>query len=318
MRYVSFKKYAGLIERGTAPLGLPDEQHIIRASWLTAMVESGGVFGTVMNYDGTAMTAGIHQAIAVYPRALRDPDNIAINDQGPLWKLLNRCFQAYSSYPITQDFIDQLADFDLRVINGVARRISTGKPADGKYIRKCFTGTENNRVPKQGPLRSQAHLWVSTFHHYFSSEFTYELQLNWGIEKLIKRLERLKLRYTAQLHYRNRTPADVLYRCRDASIADSPLDISPWMDLAMCVWLSFTVNAPAIALRHLCAAIPLYTKGSSEEFARGLIRRLGTSSWGRWSADMPNGRYQRTRTAAKKVWPNGLFNGLDSFMPVKL
>ena len=84
MNRIVFKEYAGVRIKGQKPLSsFPlSRRHLDRASRLTAEVESGGRFGSVMSYDGTGMTAGIHQAIAVYPKNLKD--------QGPLWKLLLR------------------------------------------------------------------------------------------------------------------------------------------------------------------------------------------------------------------------------------
>jgi hypothetical protein len=51
-----------------------------------------------------------------------------------------------------------------------------------------------------------------------------------------------------------------------------------------------------------------------------LIRALGTSSYGRWSDDIPNGRYQRTRDAARKSdhWDLDLFDGSNALMPKDL
>ena len=89
MKRIKFGKYAGVKIKGKIPLEAPNSlSHLSWVSWLTAMVESDGKFGSVMNYDGTGMTAGIHQAIAVYPKAPGDGNKK--NEQGPMWKLMNR------------------------------------------------------------------------------------------------------------------------------------------------------------------------------------------------------------------------------------
>jgi hypothetical protein len=46
-----------------------------------------------------------------------------------------------------------------------------------------------------------------------------------------------------------------------------------------------------------------------------LIKKLAITKYGRWDDDIPNGRYQRTRNFAAKIWPSELFVGNKAIMP---
>jgi len=331
MRRIKYKKYAGVRVRGTLNDGsdLPVSTHIERASWLTAMVESGGKFGTVISYDGTGMTAGIHQAIAVYPKELSHPDGYPLDDQGPLWKLLDRCFQAYagnsqfSGYdslyiPAVSDMQDALLHAGILVSNGVARDATTGKVIFGNVLRELFTGSADGVMPARGKGRERAEMWAALFSTMFSDYRTYDLQLRWGEEKLIKRIERTKLRYASAPYWRGRTPQEVFYTDEYPVGTVTFGEEHQKFDLAMCVWLSYSVNAPAIALKKLCRVIPVHHKHGDDAFAKALINAIGNSRWGRWDDDIKNGRYQRTRKYAMKLWPKELFVGSDAIMPKNL
>ena len=100
IRRLKYKNYAGLQIKATVPVKISPygmQEHLGRAAYLTEQVESNGMYGSVMNYDNTGMTAGLHQAIAVYPKELEDKDFNAADDQGPLWKLLRRIDLVHSN-----------------------------------------------------------------------------------------------------------------------------------------------------------------------------------------------------------------------------
>ena len=317
MRRVSFKNYAGVVVHGQVPMDPPRGKHIERASWLTAQVESGGKFGTVISYDGTGITAGIHQAIAVYPRELTLPDDgNALDDQGPLWKLLDRCFQITSEDLCTKDFIQTLADCDWELVHGTLRSTKTGHSIGGHSIRDQFTGSADGIMPVRGKGRQRAEAWATFFHTYFSDEATFPVQVGWGEEKLVKCIERWPLKTSPAKKWRRWTTQEFFYEDIVASMVLSD-DLEPSFDLAMCVWLSYTVNAPAIAMRVLASLTTVFNNDSIEAFSRALLRKLGMSSFGRWGADVKNGRYARTRKYAQELWPSELFVGKEAIMPAK-
>jgi hypothetical protein len=328
MKRIKFKKYAGFKINGTVaqqPVNF-ESSHLDRAAWITAEVESGGKYGTVMNYDGTGMTAGIHQAIAVYPRYLQD-DRIT-NDQGPLWKLLNRmrtaapeCLQLINLFEKMFDTGWYLDD------SGVLRYLKeNGEIVDGKTIRAHFTGAPNGCAPTRGKARSQAELWVQMFHEAFKHKDTFGAQDAYGKEHFVKRALRTKLRFCNSSSHKKRTIHDALYG-PEGHITDPemvPFDTRR-MDLAASVFWSNTVNAPGAALKVLCKTInekgfPGYHSPHipPEGFARYLLHDLGTSSYGRWDDDIKGGRYQRTRKAAMDIWSKKFFDGADAIMPKDL
>lgn len=317
MRRVTYKNYAGLVVAGREPLDVPKGRHIERASWLTAQVESNGKFGTVISYDGTGLTAGIHQAIAVYPRELVLPDDgNALDDQGPLWKLLDRCLQALDQEPYAVEVKEAFYDVGWELAHGTLRSTDHGRAVNGREIRDQFTGSADGCMPARGKGRQRAEAWAKLFHHFFSEEFTFPIQVGWGEEKLVKCVERMKLRHSPAKKWRRWTPQEFFYEDLVASVVPS-VDLAPEFDLAMCVWLSYTVNAPAIAIRVLAKLTTVFNNDSITAFSAALLRRLGTSSFGRWGADVKNGRYHRTRKHAMQLWPRELFVGRDAVMPAK-
>ena len=317
MHRITFKKYAGVKIQGKVPSEFPGMGHIDTAAWLTAQVESGGDYGTVISYDGTGMTAGLHQAIAVYPRALAKPDDNALNDQGPLWKLVDRCINSGHDFSARSALLAELEDAGLKIVNGVVRDLTTGNTVSGSRLRKLLSGSADGYMPKSGKDRKRAELWATLFHEFFSNPYTFEIQSAWGKEKLIKRLERTKLRHSTAPYWRGRTPQEVFYGDVNAGMATRS-DLDENFDLAMCMWLSYTVNAPSVALRKLCKLIPVFNREGQQVFAKSLIKALGNSKWGRWDDDIKNGRYQRTRKFAMEIWPSELFVGSEAIMPKNL
>jgi len=324
MKRIKFKKYAGLKIVGKVaqqPVNF-ESSHLDRASWLTAEVESGGKFGTVMNFDGTGMTAGLHQAIAVYPRYL-DDEKIN-NDQGPLWKLLNRMrLLAYDSITLLRIF-DRLYDFGWYLAEDATLRYTgNGDIVDGKGIRDRLTGSRDGVMPLKGNDRAIAEEVIKLFHEAFSDHKTFEAQIAFGKEHFIKRAERTNLRFCKKTTHKRYRIMDVLY---DPEFHMTHPESLPWdckeMDLADAMFWSNTVNAPGAALKVLCKVVDAGGRPKDfytvRKFAKELIHALGTSSYGRWDDDIKNGRYQRTRKAAMQVWPKEFFTGPSAIMPKDL
>ncbi len=322
MRRVKYKKYAGVRIRGTVPQQPvnQDSLHLSRAAWLTAEVESGGMYGTVMNYDGTGITAGIHQAIAVYPRNLEDDKKN--NDQGPLWELLARMRVIMAdTYPLEHIFNRMIDYCDWHLDDAGSVRYKNGQLVPGTIIRDELTGTDGV-MPTRGKGRMCSEMWVDMFHDTFSDPASFEIQQAFGKEHFVKR-SKARMRFCEQRDLKRKTIHDYLYASDShMSFVASARNSWAW-DLAACMFWSFTVNAPGRALKELCkVADPFSIPGTTEAGIRlqalRLIRQLGISEYGRWDSNIKNGRYQRTRKAAMRVWPKDLFVGEGAVMPKDL
>jgi len=307
MQRITFKQYVGVRIRGTEEAELRSENyHLWRAAYLTAQVESGGMYGTVMNYDGTGMTAGIHQAIAVYPRELAHPDGNAEDDQGLLWKLIARIGVGFV-HPALIEIIEALFDRGWFIApDNLLRNRKTGEVVPGPFIRKELTGSADGRMPMSGPGRERAERYVQLFHVAFSDRKTFSPQDRFGMEQMSKRAHRAKIN--------GKTIQEAVYGYKDISVITVG-NLGPEMDLAMCFFWSNTVNAPFYALKYLGFCLPILRKEGPETFAKALVWRLGKSMYGRWNEDLKNGRYQRTRKAAMEIWPRELFEGPQAIMP---
>ena len=215
-RWKQFRSYSGLVVRGAGePLeppstalvdGSPGEQHVARAFWLTAKVETGAKFGACVAYDGTAMTAGLDQHIAVYPRELAYEDYDAKDDQGGLWKLLRR-MEVISNvhynvllerlfgllrdrgWYLAQDgVLRYIEDQDVfrRRLEGrsFVREVVAGMPVFGFQIRDALTPVDG-KVPKTGARRDTAEEWMQAFSLVFAHDATYRAQVDFGMEHLV-------------------------------------------------------------------------------------------------------------------------------------
>jgi hypothetical protein len=312
-KVVNFRDYRGLSMKGTVLLGTEDSStHLDEISWLTAQVESNGRFGSVMNYDGTGMTAGIHQAIAVYPKAVRD--NNLKNDQGPLWKLMSRM----RAVGLLGDIESHMGEYGVYLSNdSKCLWDQTGRIVDGKFIRSMFTGDEGGVMPTSGRGRRECTRWVKEFHEAFSDQAGFGVQLHYGAEHFEK-MSRKALRYCKDPEVVDRSILEVFYGGTPlSSVADLPEHYS----LAMSMFWSHSVNAPGFALKRLCRQVAdKYLQDvldKTETASRAIIRALGDTPFARWDDGLKNGRYQRTRTYAKRRWDASLFWD-DGVMPKEL
>ena len=324
MERIVFGKYAGLRINGKIDMPEPEDfntSHFSRASWLTAQVESGGKFGTVMNYDGTGMTAGIHQAIAVYPRAL--DDNNFENDQGPLWNLLwdlklkweIATPDPFEGYP-WDEFENHLSLSKIVLKGNKVYHLDKRRVMLGQDLRFILSGSPDGILPKDGRDRSLAESMIRLFNQLFSSPWTFPVQLIYGIMEFVAGSKK-KFRFSSKKILQESSLRSEFYQ----GSFDTYLETNPSLDLALCVYWSNSVNAPGYALKLLCKVLDAtYRAGFQHEinFPKKLIHTLGTAQYGRWDDDIPDGRYQRTRNAAMKKWPNELFVGQNAVMPKDL
>jgi hypothetical protein len=318
VKWVQFKNYSGVSIKGTTPFNLPAyANHWDRVVWLTSIVESGGKFGTVISYDGTGATAGLCQMIAVYPKELADEDGNPENDQGSLWRQIERIRKADPS-TVTELLTSLKNGKGWDLVNGKVVG-QDGKTLNGRVLREELTPNQG-RVPRKGPDWEQAKCWGMVFHNLFSNPNTFETQVSFSIEHA-KETARRK---TPLLH--GVPISETIYKDNPDQVDD--FIIGTPLDLAMAVFFSNSVNAPAAAYRRFTQALdahrislghPLDLTKPVERlrFAARLIRVLGTAQFARWNAEIPGGRYQRTRSTAQEIWPPEFFTGPNAIMPKK-
>lgn len=329
VRHRSYKNFSGPAIIGTWQIPAPhsslyclDRQH-----WLTTEVETGGTYGTVVMYDGTGITAGPDQFILVYPRALAHEDYNAANDQGPLTKLLRQLEPvpglASEVGALWKLFADQgwyisrdgyMRYLESRVVHIGTRKlkVTAGDKVHGTLIRDTVTPVKG-KVPKKGSNWETALKFGTCVHDLFANPQGFPTQNLFGQERMLKTYTRLRvgMANVSEAVYERVSPSAVLLS-----------DIGQELDLAMAVWYSNSVNAPAIAIKVLRSCIYARKPSPSEDpagFAKRLIRSLGVRKYGRWNASIPGGRYQRTRKIAMKsgLWDKSLF-AASGIMPVKL
>jgi hypothetical protein len=289
--------YSGPVIRGKKPafatVPRMSDYHLLRAFWLTTMVESGGKLGSVMMADGTGATASLEQVIAVYPRNMKE--------QGPLFKLLNR-IDAIAPVTYYLDFIGM----GWRISEDGVLRNQQGKPVAPKLIRDTFTPMGGKVSQSSGGNWKRSKEWAIGFHKLFSLDQTRDTQVRCGIEHITKFAKRTK---SSKLD--GRTVEDVCYG-GEVQNPNPFLPDCPEMDLAMCMWWNYKTNAPAPAITALHETrIAFNPDNAPEYFARYLLTKLRTSRYGRWGTN----RYDRSRKHAMAVWPVELFEGPDPVMP---
>jgi len=292
IRHLKFRKFAGPSIRGTAKQNLAsmDWPHFDRALWLTSEVESGGRYGAVTMYDGTGVTAGLHQAIAVYPRNLKE--------QGLFFKLLHR-IDAY--VPTTYFSLGSLMRGQQWSIagDGKLRHAGSGATVSPKTFRNIVT-PQNGVVPARGASWEQSKRWALAFHEIFADPDSFRAQGEFGREHFVKRCKRLK-----HPKLDRHTIEDLVYdgECLKANVFSD----YPWTDLAMATFWSHSVNGPSPALTRLARALKACPDVKDPRFAKVLLRQLANATYGRWVDDLKSGRWARTRREAMKVWPLWLF-----------
>lgn len=321
----TINRYSGPVIFGqetVAPPGLPiSELHLERAYWLTGQVETGNRMGSVMMADGTGFTIGRDQHIAVYPRELAREDFRAEDDQGGAWELLADIEKAPGApvAPLWEAFAKEgwyvAPDGSLRWLEDghgwvAGRRVphSAGDLVHGAAIRDTITPVKGV-VAKGGDHWETSRRWAMLLHELTADESTWATQSAFGLKHLSRRIETRKLHL--HKHRRSATLRQVVYGLKTVNAIESR-ELGDELDLALCVFHSYTVNAPAIAFRLLSRALSStgwnptgLRSATAVSFARDLLLRLKTKEYGRWDQ-----RWKRTRMAAKKVgwWPQELFS----------
>lgn len=288
-RRVAYKKWAGITISGETkwqPSTVKKENHLDKATWLTSAVEGGAKFGTVQSYDGAGMSAGIEHQIAVLPRSL---------EQGDLWKLLSALEMAVPANNPNMVAFKAAIDHTGWYIDTqcVLRHKHDGSVVGGAEIREEFA-PPGGVVPESGPDFDKAMVWANLFNKLFEDPATFPIQIREAKNDLLNGCKDVESQvYSRYCHI------------QDASAAVLGKNISPELDIAMCVYHSFSVNAPSKA-RTVLQTVLAKNLGPVD-FAKELVKGLGTNDYANWQE-----RYVRTRNEAKNsgLFDQGLFTSI--------
>jgi len=293
-----YKEFSGCLVRGTVAISNPQspELHLSCAAYLTAQVEAPH-FGLVQSYDGAGISAGLLHNILVGPRDL---------SQGSLGKLTRRVLDAIGG---SSAFNHELAVKGW-TLGTDGTFISKGAAVSGAALRD-WVAPPGGKVPKSGPEWDQAAKMASIFHDIFSDPNGFAAQERYAMEWLAAGNRQAELAVYRKFSGR----ADLASPMTLTMAATAPIKLPPDIHVAMCVYHSFSVNSPVSAAKGL-AACPLDV--APTDFAKKLIRELGTNCLDKWRDEPGNGdnRYDRTRVA---LWKRpDLFPGGQALMPKDL
>lgn len=295
-QYRTYKSYSGFVVRGSTPIEAPDPKapHTTWAFFLLSRMEAAN-WGTVQNYDGAGMSAGPLHAIAVSP---------STKAQGSLWELVAEIFAACpvgTSGPVDQLRSTFLANGWEVTVNGAVVDRQNGRRVQGEDLRIFLSGPLG-AVRVGSSFEGSARKMANLFSLVFSDPKTFRVQEAYTVKWLLR--GQRETEFAAYAKY-SKTLVTAANMANFLSYA-THVELGFELDLAMCVYHAFSVNAPAPAVDELRKAMVAKT---SEEFARRLIRGLGTRRFARW-ADTPDNknRYDKTRIAVRQ-------HGLDRWGP---
>lgn len=298
----SYKKYSGILIKGEVPVRLAqiyDSFHMWRAFYLTTQVESPK-WGTVQGYDGAGISGGPFHYTACHPKS---------GKQGSLFSLLRRIELGIGT-TINKNLerlwhiLKENGWYVAR--DGKLRSNTDGSEINGILIRDTFSPFEG-KVPKYGKNYQIATEWAILFHNLLSDKSTFIAQTEHAIDYLVKGQKSLELSAYQYLIEQDLCSIEPLKVNTQLNLKD---------DLAMCVYHTYSVNAPGPARTCLKQAIEITE--DKNDFAENLIYLLGTSNYGRWKDTTDNrNRYDKTRIAATAsgLWPSYI---LEELMPENL
>ena len=282
-RWVSYKSYSGYVASGGPKIDQPVNSalHIDRAVFLSGQLEAGS-WGTVQGYDGCAMSGGILHNIAVSPKDL---------SQGTFFALLRevsvRAKPAFA--PIDAEF--KRLGWTITA-DGKLRNVATGALVSGEAIRLELSGSSKGAVLKTGADSLRAQAWAERFFTLLSMPSTFGAQSDYAASWLADGNKGDELAVYGKFSKVGVTD----------SIIGLPANfLPPEVEIAMCVYHSFSVNAPGTAKGVLSPILARLDKLTPSGFATQLIRGLGKKQYGNW-LDAPgdgSNRYDKTR---KAVW----------------
>lgn len=290
IKHVAYKQWAGFVVRGGPPFDRPvkSDVHMHRAVWLASRVE-GAAWGTVQSYDGCGISGGLLHHIAVN----RD------GTQGSLWRLVQRVFATAPDASAT--IRRMLLDRGWHLAPDASLRTGADHVVRGPLIVEEFAGPRG-LCPPAGPIHDRARKWALAWHDMLAHPGTYAAQVESAISWMTGGQRDTERESYAAFLPQRQPPSD-LARVRSDELPAA-------LDLAMCVYHAFSVNAPSLAAQCLRAQ---RLDVDAETFARSLVRSLGSQHYGRWhdTADGAN-RYDATRIVAKNsgLWAPELVDAI--------
>jgi len=300
-KYVSWKNYAGFVVKATPALPVQSGHaplHLHRAVWLASQLE-GAAWGTVQSYDGVAMSGGLLHNIAIDRHG----------NQGSLFPLI-RDIQTQIYTPV----VEALEMNHRWVITPDGKlRDRYGRLVLSQTIQEAFTGPKG-LTPKSGDQHERAKTWALLFHETLRHSASFPAQVDYAAKWLAQGNSKAEMEV-----YQFYAQGPVIGKDLDSMIGVSSEQLPPEIDLAMCVYHAFSVNAPAIAQRVLFDVWQKRGSKAPVPFAQALIRALGKRKFGKW-ADEPGdkqNRYDRTRKALLAKNTQGWWGSplIDDLMP---
>jgi hypothetical protein len=304
-----YKEFSGCLIRGTDPI-IPQDptRHMSCAAWLTAEAEAPS-FGFVQSYDGAGISAGLLHNILVMPATMT---------QGDLGQLVRRMIDAvnlankYSGFPVRHD-LDVEIEMKGWVLASDGKFRYSAEHAPGSLVSgavlRDWVAPPNGHVPRSGPQWEHAAKMALLFHELFKAPSARKVQEDFAIEWLARGNRESEMRV-----YRTFGGQPDL----DSVIALPRAKLPSSVHVAMCVYHSFSVNSPRVAMDCLTRVTQNPATGRADApdaFAKALIRELGIHGRDVWH-DQPgdgNNRYDRTRVA---LWGReDLFPGGHDLMP---
>lgn len=342
------KKYSGILIEGTVEVAEPDDyermEHMHRAFYLTALLEAPH-WGSVQSYDGCGMSGGPMHWIAAPKKGAQ---------QGPLFELIARIRNNENARELDDEF-DALDMLETALLSeglkisrdGHLQDVKTGKDLSASRVRELFTPGRGK--PSTAAQWEQAERWGRLFYCVLCDRRTFLAQKEHSIEYLIEGAASTEI--VAYRYFKPKLETPEYLTVDDPEVklrGDFSNDIPLPVDFAMCVYHSFTPNAPSMARKVLKSFFTAYdtwlkkqTSSSivpveghmpgwaklvrkhdphGEVFAKTLIRKLGKTQYGNWH-DLPHhnsrSRYDRCRNYAKDsgLWPSDYF---EELMPKNL
>jgi hypothetical protein len=313
VKHGSYGKWAGpyiIGTRNSATVKMPDPEapFMMRAFWLTIMVECLARFGVINMRDGTGVTAGLHQAPGCLPRNVKA--------QGSLFKLLWRIMHVLDLDNTRLGAM--LKEQGWTIVGGILVN-SSGTPVRGSLFRSVVT-PPNGVVPSEGKQWNVARRWALAFHEVFTMRATERVQMLAGIEAMQKDI----CRFRTVKYLGGETLENIAFGGN--ALRPTPFSADE-ADLAHALLLSFAVNAPAWARQvyhaELKKAVRRHWKLNLNEleydanrdfsvivdtpdFGRRLIKSLSNKAK-KWDDDVRGSRYRRSWRPARALWPEELF-----------